>query len=166
MKTLLIFRHGKSDWDAAFDHDHDRPLARRGREAARSMGQYLSEQGPLPDRVLCSSAVRARDTLERASKAGGWPPYSLDLSRAYYDAGPADLVAALKRQDDAHTVVMVVGHEPVLSTLISDLTGGFPPRFPTAALACLTFYVDRWDATAPGRGRLRWLVRPRELEEG
>jgi len=70
MKTVLLFRHGKSDWYADYDWDHNRPLAKRGRKAARAMGRWLAETGPLPESIVSSSAKRAQQTLKRARKAG------------------------------------------------------------------------------------------------
>ena len=49
MKTLLLLRHGKSNWDAQYQLDHDRPLAKRGRKAAALMGRYLSALDEAPD---------------------------------------------------------------------------------------------------------------------
>jgi phosphohistidine phosphatase len=59
VKTLILLRHGKSDWDSDRDADHDRPLARRGRNAAATMGLLLERAGQVPDRALTSSALRA-----------------------------------------------------------------------------------------------------------
>ena len=72
MKTIILFRHGKSDWDAPSGSDHERPLAARGRKAADAMGRFLSEKGEVPELAIASSAVRARDTLDRAVRAGEW----------------------------------------------------------------------------------------------
>ena len=70
MKTLILFRHGKSDWDSEEPSDHDRPLAKRGRKAAKAMGKFLALAGQVPDSAVTSSAVRARSTLEIAMEAG------------------------------------------------------------------------------------------------
>ena len=72
MKSVLFLRHGKSDWDAPFDHDHERPLAKRGRKAARLVGQYLAHIDFVPDGIVSSTALRARDTVALASESGSW----------------------------------------------------------------------------------------------
>ena len=74
MRQLLVLRHGKSDWDADYRGDHERPLASRGRRAAAAVGRFLAAAGPMPDRVLSSSAVRALSTVRLAAEAGRWPP--------------------------------------------------------------------------------------------
>ena len=65
-RTVLLFRHGKSDWNASYGRDHDRPLNTRGKRASRAMGNWLANTGPLPELVLCSTAIRARSTCDIA----------------------------------------------------------------------------------------------------
>src|SRR5262249_52446572 len=68
MKTLHLLRHAKSTWrDIGLD-DHDRPLSKRGRGAARAMAKHMKRAGIEPDIVLCSTAVRARGTLKPIAK--------------------------------------------------------------------------------------------------
>ena len=63
MKSIIFFRHGKSDWYADYDVDHNRPLAKRGIKAAKKMGIFLSELGQLPDIAVSSTAIRAKTTV-------------------------------------------------------------------------------------------------------
>ncbi|WP_424522101.1 SixA phosphatase family protein, partial [Rubrivirga sp.] len=56
MKTIILLRHGKSDWEADYDGDHQRPLAKRGQKGARKMGRFLTTARSVPDRALTSSA--------------------------------------------------------------------------------------------------------------
>src|SRR2546421_11142351 len=73
MPGLILFRHGKSDWDADYPGgDAARPLARRGRKAAKTMGRFLARAGQVPDAAITSPAVRAEDTLRLAMEGGGW----------------------------------------------------------------------------------------------
>ena len=64
-KTLLVLRHGKSSWSDPDLADHDRPLKKRGRRGARSIGEQLRDAGLAPDLVLSSTARRARSTARR-----------------------------------------------------------------------------------------------------
>ena len=71
MKTVLLLRHAKSSWDSPHLSDFERPLAPRGRKAAPRMGRFLEKNDLIPDRVLCSGARRALETLELASEDWG-----------------------------------------------------------------------------------------------
>ncbi len=162
MKTILLLRHGKSDWDADFDHDHERPLNKRGRRAAETMGQFLLQSGTLPDRIVTSTAVRARMTLEIVRGAGELEA-PVRETRELYGAGPRELLRVIRAQDDEADVVLLVGHQPGWGETVSQLIGGGEIRFPTAALACVAVVVDRWRDVGFGQGELVWLVPPKAL---
>ncbi len=162
MKTVLFLRHGKSDWDADYAHDHERPLARRGRQAAKTMGRLLAERGPVPESIVTSSAVRAVQTLKRARKAGGWDAPTR-VTDALYHAGAEDLLAIIRAEPDATGVLLLVGHEPTWSETVSRLAGLPSVRFPTAALARVDLGVDHWREAAFGSGTLVWLLKPRDF---
>ena len=86
MRTLLLLRHAKSDWDASYADDHERPLAKRGKKAAALIGRHLAATGQVPDRVVSSTAVRAADTVRRAMRSclasASSPPHSLHVPGA------------------------------------------------------------------------------------
>ncbi len=161
MPTLLLLRHGKSDWEAAYQADVERPLATRGRRAAATIGRHLADVGPRPDLALSSPAVRARETLDRVLAAAGIE-CAIRVVDALYDHGTAAALDELRAVDGSMSVVLMVGHEPTSSDLISTLTGA-EVRFPTAALARIDSDVD-WQHLGPGDAALTWLVLPRELE--
>ena len=86
MKTLFLLRHGKSDWGHGVA-DHERPLTRRGEDAARRIGRLLAGIGQVPERVVSSTAVRARQTAQLAAEAGSWSP-AVELEGDFYETGP------------------------------------------------------------------------------
>ncbi|MFY8201813.1 MAG: SixA phosphatase family protein, partial [Pirellula staleyi] len=63
-KKLFLMRHAKSDWADASLSDKDRPLNARGRASATLMAQWMQSHQSVPDVVLCSTALRTRQTLE------------------------------------------------------------------------------------------------------
>jgi phosphohistidine phosphatase len=164
VKTIILFRHGKSDWDAPFGSDHERPLAARGRKAADSMGRFLSEKGEVPELAISSTAVRARDTLDRAVRAGDWS-CEIALSSDLYLPSSYTLLEILQQQSDVVSSVMLVGHQPAWSETLSLLVGGGNFHFPTAAMARVDVDIARWADVDFGLGRMRWMVTPKELAE-
>ncbi len=167
MKTLYILRHGKSDWNASYGRDHERPVAPRGRRAARRVGRLLEAQG-WPDHVLSSSAVRARNTAEIALKQASQPP-TLEICPELYGAGPEEVLHTLAEKAQGNST-LTAGHEPTCSGLVRLLTGA-TCRFPTAALARIDLPIDDWsDApqlaeTSRAWCTLRYLIPPRALPE-
>ncbi len=159
-KKLILFRHAKSDWNTAFKADHDRPLAERGIDDARNMGAFLHSSAQLPEHVISSTAVRAKSTIELASK--DWQNgFSLEFTDRLYAASDRDLLDIIHGiPENCHTV-MLVGHDPVTSTITSRLIGGGHIAYPTAAMGCVTFRNRHWRDVDEATGELAWFVRPK-----
>ena len=164
MKTVLLFRHGKSDWNAPFGFDAERPLAERGISAAALMGRFITEAGVAPDLAVSSPAVRARTTLEIAAEAGGWDA-PRRIEPAIYDGSAVTVAERIRETDNDVATLLLTGHQPTWSTLTSSLIGGGVISFPTAAVACIDLAITSWADAAPGRGELRWFVPPRILSD-
>lgn len=165
MKTLLLLRHGKSDWDAPFGSDAERPLAKRGVKSAQLMGKFLTTAGVAPDLALTSPAVRARSTLELAAVAGGWEA-TRRIEAGLYDGSAVAITELVRRTPYDVGILLLTGHQPTWGTLTSQLIGGGRIAFPTAAVACIDLPVPRWQDVGPGRGELRWFIPPRLIQGG
>lgn len=160
MTALLVFRHAKSDWSAdPGGDDADRPLTKRGRKSAAEIGRFMAASSNVPDGAICSPARRAKETLEIAMEAGEWR-CPVREEPALYGSVSAIILSEINAESDATDVLLVVGHEPDSSALVSLLIGGGSVRMPTAALARIEFDT-RWSTVAPGVGTLSFLVAPR-----
>lgn len=167
MKTLHLLRHAKSSWDNPTLDDHNRPLAARGRKAAGLVASYIARHGIHVDLVLCSSAVRARQTFELILPVLDGPLY-IHLGPELYTANAADLLRLIQVVGEEVPGVLMVGHNPALEELTDLLAGDGEPRaledlrrkFPTAALATLTTGVA-WSELGPGMAYLESFVLPR-----
>ena len=169
MVTLSLFRHAKSAWDNPGLGDFDRPLAPRGEKAAPRMGRYMAREGLEPELVLCSAAVRARQTLERTSAEWSTSP-EIRYEEGLYHAGPGEMLRALKAIPASCAHAMLVGHNPGMHSLVLTLCGDgeadamdiLEMKFPTAALTVIRFEGD-WESVVPGAGYLQRFVLPREI---
>ena len=167
-KTLYLLRHAKSSWEDPTLGDHDRPLAPRGRRAAKAIAEYLRTQPSTPRLVLCSSSERTRETLTRIS-AGLRGGVEVRIEERLYTASASCLLARLHEVDARVDSVMVIGHYPALQELALTLAGRgvdlrrLREKFPTAGLATLGF-AGSWDKLAPGAAELIAFVTPSELE--
>ena len=166
MRTLYLMRHAKSDWDASYVGDHERPLSTRGLKAARRMGKFLFRTDELPEQILCSSAVRTRQTLEVASTEGGWPEIPVSVENELYLTSQERILARLRALDDQTGSAMIIGHEPTTSVVAGSLIGSASIRVPTAACSRIDLYVESWGDVRPGCGTLEWHVTPKTLKKG
>jgi phosphohistidine phosphatase len=161
MKTVWLLRHAKSSWDDDSLPDHDRPLAPRGQKAAKRIRRFVSEHPVRPELVLCSTALRARSTLDLVLPGLGAPRVEID--GGIYLAAAHALLLRLRSLEPAVSRVMLVGHNPGLHDLTCLLAPPGPEALPTGALAELCLEIDDWPAAAAGGATLDWLVVPRSL---
>jgi len=171
MKRLLLLRHAKSSWQDRSLADHDRPLNKRGEKSARRIGDYLHDEGLIPDHVLCSTATRAARTWDIVSGQLGSVVSTTELPDIY--SADADGLLQLVRAAPPHAnTVLLIGHNPALEELALSLyaSGDRPgaekmrEKYPTAGLASFRFDTTDWAEIAPGRGELERFVRPKQLE--
>jgi phosphohistidine phosphatase len=161
-KHLALMRHAKSSWGDPDIADHDRPLNARGRQAAALVGRHL-RQAARPDLVLCSSAARARQTLELLELTDA---SDVLIEDQLYGATPAGLLSRLRMLPNSAGSVLVIGHNPGIEdftrTLDRDRLASVQ-KFPTAAVALLHLPIPTWRDLDSGAGRLDEFVTPRDL---
>jgi phosphohistidine phosphatase len=163
-KRLFLLRHAKSSWADGFVEDFDRALSKRGRKAAASFAKWLKSRDLEPDFVLCSAALRTRQTLDLVQDGFKTHP-EVSIERRLYLA-ETDLLCARLAELDSRTpspaAVLLIGHNPGLETLALRL---IPPaetatraridaKFPTCAFVALTFKAESWARIGPANATL------------
>ena len=172
MKKLILMRHGKSSWEDPQLDDKDRPLNSRGKASIPVMAQWLEHRKHLPDTVLVSSAKRTRQTFKRLrSVLPDLPEPKVDDT--LYHAAPEKMRKRLSQLPKSCDTVMVVGHQPGLSSLVRKLSDGKVRRrcarafehFPTAAAAVLEIDIKDWSELDFHGAEFVDFAMPRELGE-
>ena len=170
MLSLALLRHAKSSWDASDLDDFDRPLNARGRLAAPVMGQALRDFPFAPQIVLCSPAKRTRETLHLVDPALGERRDDVLFEHQLYLTSAETLLERLRHVPATAKTVLVIGHNPGLHELALMLAGHgdaksisrLEDKFPTAALAILTFPQTSWRDVGPAAGYLEGFITPRD----
>ena len=139
MKTLIVLRHGKSDWSGG-ESDRERPLAKRGLRQAPEAGAWLAANLPGIDLAVVSPAERTRATWELASAQLGQPP-AVRIEERVYAAWGRELLDVVSELPEGAETVVLVGHNPGVEDLVQDLTGAWV-SMTTSAIA-----VIRWDGS-------------------
>jgi phosphohistidine phosphatase len=168
MKTLYLLRHAKSSWKNPGLDDHERPLNRRGRQVAKRMAEYLWRTKVAPDVVLCSTAVRAKQTLDPIAKR--IRPPKVVFERGIYEVPQRKLWQCLWALPENADGVLLIGHNPGLHALALALADAesrknLPPlggKFPTGAMAAFSF-DGAWKQLRPNGARLTSFTRPKEI---
>jgi phosphohistidine phosphatase len=165
---LWLLRHAKSSWDDPGLDDRDRPLAPRGEQSADRMSDYLRSSGIRPEVVLCSSALRTRQTLARVLSALG-PELEIHVEPGLYTFDAASLLERVRWIPDGISA-MLIGHNPAMQELAlrlaarGDKLDALAQKYPTGALAEVEFPSGPWLEIATTTGELTRFVVPRELD--
>ena len=167
MKFLYLLRHAKSSWKEPGLEDHDRSLNKRGRNAAKLMAKYLRRSGIKPDLVICSTATRAKQTLDPIVKATN--PRKVILERKIYGGTQEELWEQLWGIPKSAKAVLLIGHNPALQQFALELAKTSKPlpfageKFPTCAMARYRFR-GAWKALKPRGAKLISFVTPKHFE--
>ncbi len=153
MKTLLLMRHAKSSWKHKDLQDVDRPLNHRGEKDAPEMGKLLKKKDLIPGRIVSSPAVRARQTAEAISKKSGYEKDIYFVDRLYLAEVEA-ILETLKEQPDDVEMLLLIGHNPGLESVLQILTGKIE-SLPTASIANISLPIEHWaEISAETKGKL------------
>ncbi|MGI5404614.1 SixA phosphatase family protein [Streptomyces sp. CA-135486] len=166
LRRLVVLRHAKAARPEGVA-DHARPLAERGLRDAPAAGRWLAAADCEPDLVLCSTALRTRQTWElAATELGSTPPVRYEPR--VYAADAEELLDAVREVPDHIETLLLIGHNPGLEDLIlllaaealGDTLQRVRSKFPTSAVAVLT-WQGTWSDLAPGVALLTDVAVPR-----
>ena len=166
MKNITLLRHAKSEWHCPGVDDHDRPLNKRGFNAAPQMGSYLEKRGLKPDLLLSSTALRARTTAELIADKLQVKREKIQLVKELYLASIPDYEEVIRSIDDTagNEHVMIFSHNPGTHELARYLTGGNEiERFTTCAVAIIELNINHWGEIGPDCGKLTHFATPRDI---
>jgi len=166
MKNLLLLRHAQA-LPADNGKDIDRTLSPKGLSDANILGETLKRKDTLPDRILCSSAIRTHQTCTQVLKALQQQPH-VELTKSVYDARFEDLLQMIKETDESCDTLMVIGHNPTIyemayklatqgnETALSNLSEGYPP----ASLSVIECETQNWNGLKPENCSIRLFITP------
>ena len=131
-RDVLLMRHAEAVTASADTGDHERPLTEWGRQDARRIAEVLKQEGLVPERILVSSAVRTRQTVERMVEHFG--AVNVEEESRLYLASPSTFKELLEAHSAQADPLLIVAHNPTVQNIVSRMAGVLVP-FPTASLA-------------------------------
>lgn len=159
-RVLHLLRHAKAERASEFGEDRERPLNDKGHSEAARVAAHLADRGI--SLVVCSSALRARQTVEPlVAKLG----CAVAFEDSLYSADEEDMIRRVRELPDEASEVLICGHNPTIERVTWELSGE-DLEFPTCALATVVFPVESWAEVERGGGRLAAFVVARDLPDG
>ena len=153
MKKLYLVRHAKSSWEDDSLSDSQRPLNKRGQKNVLEMGRRLAASGLKPDLIIASPAVRALTTARQLASAIGYDQAAIVQNRQLYFEGKSAMLKLIQQTAPGVKSLMLVGHNPDMTSLLNSLCGFQVVNMPTCAIASIQFKQD-WAEVSYERGFL------------
>lgn len=144
MKKVFLVRHAKSSWQYEDIEDYDRPLKGRGIRDAHLVSQWLSKEFVAPGLLVSSPATRALHTAMIFARTLGYPFKSIAVEDGLYLQSVDRVLNLLREMDDAHSEIMLFGHNPTFTDLVNLCVEQRINNVPTAGVICLSFNCNSW----------------------
>ncbi len=162
MKILYLVRHAKSSWKYSGLDDFERPLNKRGRKNAPFMGGVLKKRGVLPELVLSSPATRAAMTARIIAAEIGYPLEDIIYTESMYGTGERGMIAIIKQMDDEISKLMLVGHNPGMTSLANAMGNDPVSNIPTSGIYCVHLDIPSWEMIRDRCGKTEFFEYPKK----
>lgn len=152
MKVVIVVRHAKAAWTEEGIKDQQRMLDEEGVIDAEKLGQFLLQEGIIPDIVFSSSAIRAAKTAAIIVDNLDLPGSIIQRKDVLYNASGETILSVVQSVDPSKKMVMIVAHNPGVSDFVSLVTDGSPVNMGTCDVVIVGFETDSWGSCYPGTG--------------
>jgi phosphohistidine phosphatase len=156
MKRIYLVRHAKSSWDEVGVKDEDRPLRKKGIDDAHYKAKILSLSNVTIDITLSSPAFRALNTAIIFAKYLRYPFERIVITESIYSSNKEGLLDIVRSVENKHSSVMIVGHDPALSSLANYLTESNFEKISTSGVVCIELGIVDWKKTDKKSGILKF----------
>ena len=162
MKRLILIRHSKSSWDDENTEDMNRKLSKRGDRDAKFMSELLAKKIKKPDLILTSSAYRSQKTAEYFADALDMDDEKVISDAGIYERGSKYIIQLLENLDDATQSIILIGHNPDITTLANYFTGEYFENVPTTGIVAIDFRIRSWTELEGKPGKLAFYEIPKK----
>jgi phosphohistidine phosphatase len=160
VKTLLLIRHGNAEQGERGSRDFDRHITRLGNRNAAHAGKYLANNKLMPDLLLCSQAVRAKETAEVIASQLKFSERHIRYEEELYEASVRTLFTAVNNIDEKYGRVAMIAHNPGLTYLADYLTTAPLGNMVPASIVVIKFENMTWAEVSQNSGQFEGYIDP------
>ena len=162
MKLLIVVRHAKASLPNVVVNDYNRPLTRLGIKDSKQIAQYLNLKKYNPDCVIASSATRTVETANIFCEE--LKNTTLQKNRSMYGTTSNQLLELIAEINDSCNIVMIVGHNPTITSLINIISDAYIDYVPTSGTGIIKFDISSWKKIINIQGKLVEFIYPKKLK--
>ncbi len=164
MKTIYLARHAKASMKDPDSNDIHRPLLEKGKKRTKHIIDFLHEKKIKVDYMVCSHALRAKETATIYARALDFPPCDIRIDRLIYQADADALINQVFDLPDNIDSIMIVGHNPGITNLTNQLISNSIDPLPASGIVSISFDCDRWEKVFKSSHTLNFIVYPSILK--
>lgn len=162
-KELVLIRHTKSSWKELGMRDFDRPLKSDRLSDAENVFKELARLKLTPDLVICSPAVRTKQTAEHFCAQTGYNFSAIDFDMRLYESSAEDYLEVIREQKKSANTLVIIGHNPSITMFANLFVPHSIDEMPTTGVAWLSLEADDWDVGRNTSNILRHFITPKRL---
>ncbi len=162
-RNLFLLRHAQAFAPELQSKDTYRLLTEAGWNAAATLGAYWCKQGMHFDKIRASPAVRTISTAKLVAGHMGYAHEAIGLDDVLYEGTVGAVIAQMQTWNAAWQRVLIVSHKPLISALITYLTGKATLQLPTCGYTHVRLNIISWHEVAKGVGQIVASNNPEEL---
>jgi phosphohistidine phosphatase len=160
MKRLLLVRHAKSGWQTDVNADIDRKLTKQGNRDASEMAALMRRNIPKLDKIVSSPAIRAISTAQYFANDFGIPFNKIQTNLGLYERGITYIKKLIANIDNSIEVLMLVSHNPMITSLVTNLIGNETPMLEPCSVVCIDYNISKWNEIENVNGKLIFIEAP------
>jgi phosphohistidine phosphatase len=156
-------RHAKALKESADGSDFSRDLDERGKKDAVVMALALTKTNFQPELIVSSPAKRTKKTSKIMAKELQMNESQIAFDSNIYEAGINDLMHVIHELDEMNSTIMLVGHNPSITSIVGYLTSTFAEHVPTSGIVVVGFQENNWRLVQARTGRVIAYLNPKGL---
>lgn len=163
-KRLILMRHAKAEKPEGYLADFDRPLAKRGFDDAKLICSELAKHKFIPDGLVASPSKRTKQTAQIVSDCFKKNKIPVDYQFDIYEAAISDLLHVIRQTNNNTNCLMLIGHNPSITSMVGYLTHSFVEHVSTSGVAIIQFNTINWQTVTAHSGELIYVLNPKSLK--
>lgn len=162
-RDLVVIRHTKSSWNDFSLADFDRPLKKDRIDDAKKMGDKLKELGLHPDLIICSPALRTKQTAEHICDKLKYDYNKIRFDKSIYESTEEEIMQAIQVTDETVRTLVLIGHNPSLTHFVNNFLRQKINELPTTGVVWLEFDSLNWEINPSTPCKLKHFLIPKTI---
>lgn len=162
-RELILIRHTKSSWADFSMRDFDRPLKKDRIEDAKNMAEQLKKLKLHPDLIICSPAVRTKQTAEYFCHKLHYDYDKILFEKRIYESSAEEYMQVIRETEKKIKTLVLIGHNPSITDFANLFLGNKIDEVPTTGVVWLEFESEDWEIYRTTPCKLKHFLSPKTI---